>query len=34
MASTTYIWSYPAGGAAQAYNNSTDITPVGAAISK
>ncbi|MFZ0682866.1 MAG: hypothetical protein WA428_04790 [Candidatus Cybelea sp.] len=33
-ASATYTWSYPAGGKASAYNNSTDVTPVGAAISQ
>jgi hypothetical protein len=33
-ASATYTWSYPGGGNAQAYNNSTDVTPVGAAISR
>jgi hypothetical protein len=33
-ASATYTWSYPAGGNAQAYNKSTDVTPVGAAISQ
>lgn len=34
LPSTTYLWAYPAGGSATNYNNATDATPVGAAISK
>jgi hypothetical protein len=32
--SATYLWPYPAGGTPTSYNNATDSTPVGAAISK
>ncbi len=31
--STTYVWTYPAGGAPTLSNSSTDSTPVGAAVS-
>lgn len=31
--STTYLWPYPGGGAPTRHNNTTDSTPVGAAIS-
>ena len=33
LPSATYLWPYPAGGAPTLYNNSTDETPVGAAVS-
>ncbi len=32
--STTYVWPYPAGGTSVAHNEGTELTPVGAAISK
>jgi hypothetical protein len=31
--SATYLWTYPTGGAPKLYNKTTDVTPVGAAIS-
>lgn len=34
LPSTTYLWPYPGGGAPTLYNNSTDTTPVGAAVSQ
>jgi hypothetical protein len=33
LPSTTYLWSYPAGGAPTLYNSTADTTPIGAAVS-
>ncbi|MGB8966975.1 MAG: hypothetical protein WCB99_15170, partial [Candidatus Cybelea sp.] len=33
LPSSTYLWPYPGGGAPILYNNDTDTTPVGAAVS-